>query len=85
MENTYLQSDDPTSVQQEVAIHHHEEAHEPVNGGLSNGFYVISFLILMAILIAFGDMLIFILGILGMIAFYASYFTGQDEQEAARH
>ncbi len=78
MENTHVFADETT-------VHHEEHEHEPVNGGLSNGFYVASFLILLAILILFGDMLVFILGLLGMTAAYAGYFTGLSEQEAAKH
>lgn len=48
---------------------------------LSTGFYVASFLILLLILGIFGDMFVFILGLIGAVTIYAGYFTEKAANE----
>jgi len=60
----------------EHTTHNHEESSE-----LSTGFYVASFLILLTILGIFGDMFVFILGLIGAVVIYAGYFTEKAANE----
>ena len=48
---------------------------------LSTGFYVASFLILLIILGIFGDLFVFIIGVIGAVAIYAGYFTEKAANE----
>ncbi|GHB73300.1 hypothetical protein [Persicitalea jodogahamensis] len=73
MEETHIAH--PTTPIEHVS-HTHSESNE-----LSSGFYVASFLILLLILGIFGDMLVFILGLLGAVAIYAGYFTEKAANE----
>ncbi|WP_373514522.1 hypothetical protein [Persicitalea sp.] len=63
-------------VETEPTTHHHAESKE-----LSTGFFVASFLILLLILGIFGDMFVFIIGLLGAVAIYAGYFTEKAANE----
>jgi len=54
----------------------HTDSHE-----LSNGFYIASFLILLLILGLFGDLFVFILGVIGVSVAYAAYFTSKSAAE----
>ncbi len=65
-----------TTTHIEHVSHTHSESNE-----LSTGFFVASFLILILILGIFGDMLVFILGLLGATAIYAGYFTEKAANE----
>ena len=48
---------------------------------LSTGFYVAVFLVLLLLLAVFGDLFVFILGLLGATAAFAGYFTEKAEEE----
>lgn len=77
MENTQTTAIVPvTQVQVVPATHTHVESRD-----FSTGYYVASFLILLLILGIFGDMFVFILGLIGAIAIYAGYFTEKAANE----
>ncbi len=77
MENTQTTTVVAAPSVQVVPIEHtdHTEHTHEESGELSTGFFVASFLILLLILAVFGDMFVFILGLLGAVAIYAGYFT----------
>jgi uncharacterized membrane protein len=58
----------------------HTDSHE-----FSSGYYIASFLILLLILGFFGDLFIFILGTIGLVIAYASYFSSRPDHEDDHH
>ncbi len=44
---------------------------------LSNGFYIATYLILLLVLGIFGDLLVFIVGLLAVSITFAAYFTSK--------
>lgn len=76
MENT------PTAALVAAPQHTEHTTHTHKNSSeLSTGFYVASFLILLTILGIFGDMFVFILGLIGAVVIYAGYFTEKAANE----
>ncbi len=47
----------------------------------SNGYYIAIFLILLLILAIFGDLFVFILGLIGVSVAFASYFSSKYSAE----
>ncbi len=74
MENSQTTAIVPATPVQVVHTEYTTHTHA-VSKDLSTGFYVASFLILLLILGIFGDLFVFILGVIGAIAIYAGYFT----------
>ena len=80
MENTQTTAIVPAPQVQIVPIEHTTHAHAE-SKDFSTGYYVASFLILLLILGIFGDLFIFILGVIGAVAIYAGYFTEKAANE----
>ncbi len=66
----------PQAVHTEHTLHTHAESKD-----FSTGYYVASFLILLLILGIFGDMLVFIVGLIGAVVIYAGYFSEKAANE----
>lgn len=55
-----------------------ENTHTTDSTELSNGFYIALFLVLLLILGVFGDLFVFIIGLIGLSTMFASYFTSKS-------
>ena len=51
---------------------------------LSKGTYILAFIVLFAILVAFADLFVFILGTIGLIVTFAAFYKDSDDH-AAHH
>lgn len=58
-----------------------ENTHTTDSAELTSGFYIALFLILLIILGIFGDLFVFIVGLIGLSTMFASYFTSKSSGE----
>lgn len=58
-----------------------ENTHTTESKELSNGFYIATYLLLLLILAIFGDLLVFIVGTIGVTVAFAAYFSGKSSSD----
>ncbi len=66
-----------TLLSQPIIQRNMENTHTTDSPELTNGFFIALFLILMIILGVFGDLFVFIVGLISLSTMFASYFSGK--------